>query len=509
MGPIPLSEAELPEKERPVNGARKARDTSDFALAINNISVESASPLPMYEQITLALRSAVCAGDLPAGSLLPTSRDLARFLGVSRNTVGLAYSRLVAEGYLVSHRGRGTHVAQNGAALFAAGQLRPVTTTLSVRTSTARKEGIGTIDRASDFLAEPVRHAGDVCSPDSSLYPRMSLGRLLAQEFGKPPSSIASPLMVFQATMASHLRQTRGVRCQPEQIIPLANCQCALELIAHVLIDPGHCVHIEDPIASSIRATFQRAGAWISPLTTENPAGALDGAPPRLFVVSPSNNIPLGTQMSVDRRLAILSAAKQARAIVLEFDRGYDLIFAGSRGPAMQALGGEDHVIYFGSLYETLGPYIQLAYLVVPPDLVEPFCRTAAQRGYNADAFVLAALAAFIGDTKYTVHLRALRGIYGERAVLLAETCRSRFGVGSMVQPVGGLCAMLRLPADANEPKLCQAARSQGIALAPLAHFYQARSPFPGVVFGLGSLPERVIGATLGRFAELVQETSK
>ena len=509
MEPIPLSEVELPKKERSVNGARRARDTSDFALAINNISVESTSPLPMYEQITLALRSAVCAGDLPAGTLLPTSRDLARFLGVSRNTVGLAYSRLVAEGYLSSHRGRGTRVAQNGAALLAAGQLRPAPTAISVRMPTARKEAIGTTERASDFLAEPVRHAGDVCSPDSSLYPRMSLGRLLSQEFAKPPNSNANPLAVFQEMMASHLRQTRGVRCQPEQIIPLANCQCALELIAHVLIDPGHCVHIEDPIAGNIRATFQRAGAWIVPLMTGNPACSLDAPPPRLFVVSPSNNIPLGTQMPVDRRRAILSTAKQTKAIVLEFDRGYDLIFAGLRGPAMQALGGEDHVIYFGSLYETLGPYIQLAYLVVPPDLVEPFSRTAAQRGYNADAFVLAALAAFIGDTKYTLHLRALRGTYGERAVLLAETCRSRFGVGSMVQPVGGLCAMLRLPAEANEAKLCQAARSQSIALAPLSHFYQGRSPFPGVVFGLGSLPERVIGATLSRFAELVQETGK
>jgi GntR family transcriptional regulator/MocR family aminotransferase len=307
--------------------------------------------------------------------------------------------------------------------------------------------------------------------------------------------------------MASHLRHTRGVRCQPEQIIPLANTQCALDLMAQVLIDPGHSIHLEDPIAGSIRATFQRAGAWIFPLTSDNPPFAQEGAPPRLVVVSPSNSIPLGTQMPESRRLDILSAARQANAIIVEYDLGHDIIFAGSRGAAIQALGGEDHVIYLGSLCDTLGPYIQLTYLVVPADLVEPFCRAASERGYIPESYLLAALAAFIGDTKYAVHLKTLRGTYGERAVLMAEACRSRFGVASMMQPVGGLCASLRLPAGTNEAKLCHAARSQGISVAPLSRFYQARPAFPGVVFGLGPICDRLIGPMLSRFAELVEET--
>jgi len=498
--------------EEPVyRGIGEAPNAREFALAIANIRIDSASPLPIYEQITLALRSGICSGDLPPGMMLPSSRELAQFLGVSRNTVGLAYSRLAAEGYLMSHRRRGTRVTQDISSLPATPpQVHAAIAAPDI--VRAIQETVDVAHRAQVQLSETTSSpaAAEVCAPDASLYPRVSLGRLLSQEFARPPTASSNHIGRFQRAIANHLRQTRGVRCQPEQIIILANSQCALDLLADMLIDPGHNVYIEEPTAPAIRAAFRRAGARIFPLPIEphGTSSLVRGAPPpRLVVVSPSSNVPFGTQMNEDRRAIILSAANQANAVVVEYDLCQELVFAGSRGAALQALDEDHNVVYLGSLYETLGPHIQLTYLIVPTDLIEPFGRMAKQCGYGPDPFVVGAVAAFVEETEYAMHVKALRGIYGERALLLAEACRGRFEDGSLIQPVGGLCATLRLPARMDEAVLCHAARSLGVVVAPLADFYQVHPAFSGIVFGLGALPDRLIDGTLSRLAELVQDT--
>src|SRR5262249_52476135 len=144
--------------------------------------------------------------------------------------------------------------------------------------------------------------------------------------------------------------------------------------------------------------------------------------------------------------------------------------------------------------------------LIVPTDLIEPFGRMAKQCGYGPDPFVVGAVAAFVEETEYAMHVKALRGIYGERALLLAEACRGRFEDGSLMQPVGGLCATLRLPEKGEEAVLCHAARSRGVVVAPRADFYQVRRAFSGIVFGLGALPDRLIDGPLSGWAELVHD---
>jgi len=499
--------------------SRKTTVASEFALAITNIRVDSASPLPIYAQIVLALRSSIGSGDLPPGTALPSSRELADFLGVSRTTTGLAYSRLTAEGYLTSHRRRGTRVAQNPTGLVVAPLSVPLVAAMADTADTAPKLPNEPVDIAYQAHLKlgkegPSRQEQelDISGPDASLYPRVTLGRLLAQEFARPPTPTSNHKGRFQRAIANYLRQTRGVRCQAEQIIPVPNTQCALDLLAQVLIDPGHSLYVEDPAPNAIRATFRRAGARIFPLPTEMLSAAMlaqAAPPPRVIFVSPSNNIPLGTQMASDRRTAILRAAVHVNAIVVEYDAGQEIVFAGSRGPAMQADDHDHNVIYFGSLYETLGPYIQLTYLIVPSALVDAFGCMAEQLGYTPSLFTLGAVAIFIEETEYAMHVKSLRGIYGERAMLLEEGSRSRFGDASMVQPVGGLCATLRLQEDVSEAALCQAARPLGIAIAPLSEFYQILPARSGVVFGLGSLPDRLIDGALDRFAELIENSAR
>src|ERR1041385_8396312 len=165
-------------------------DKADFALAIAHISLDPGSPLPIYEQICFARRAAIIAGDLPTGMVLPTGRDLAKSLGVARNTVGTAYSRLVAEGYLTSNRRRGTRVAYNSL----------VRSPVSARSAQSQNERFESILQADSpdigYHARRSLEGSDpesplagsaIYAPDPSLYPRITLGRLLNEEFCRPP----------------------------------------------------------------------------------------------------------------------------------------------------------------------------------------------------------------------------------------------------------------------------------------------------------------------------------
>ena len=491
-----------------------AGSQAGLPLAISQLTIAADSPVPIYEQICRALRVAIVAGDLPVGTLLPTSRELADALDVGRNTVVAAYSRLVAEGYLVSKFRRGTRVASPP-------QSSPLASVSDPAPRASLDDDVGEpavrisyqAERALELSSRAVGAAPfDANAPDPALYPRALLGRLLADTFGKAhfgDAEAQADLRRFQNAIAAHFRQARGVNCEPSQIVPVTGMSAALDLAARLILDPGHAALIEDPAPTEVRSAFRAAGARLYALPCDS-AGADPAAakapPPRLIYVSPSLNFPAGAQMSQARRISTLNAAAAAGAIIFESDGYAELLYTGTRLGALQGTDRDGRVLYFGSLQNTLGPHIRVAFLVVPSHLTEPFSTLARRVGCVPEGFILAAVAGLIETNQYAVHVKKIRGTYAQRLKLLVDACRAFLPEVTLAEPHGGFHVTLRLPDGVRAESVVAAAAGQGLAIAPLSRFSLRPARTNDIVLGFGTIPDRLIETAMRRLATVMQD---
>lgn len=349
------------------------------------ISVDRSSAAPLHRQLYEGLREAILSGRLSAGALLPSTRELAAGLGVSRNTATSAYAQLLAEGYLEGRVGSGTYVARSlpddllrarsgpggepggaGAevALSRRGRLlaaTPTTTARDAGPARAFRPGIPALDAFPFGLWRRL---------ESRFWRRPPPGLL---GYGDPAGY--GPL---RAGISAYLRAARAVRCSPEQVIVVSGSQQALDLAARVLLDPGDAAWVEEPGYAGARAALLGAGARLVPVPVDEEgldvaAGARLGPDARLVHVTPSHQYPLGATMSLARRLELLGWARRSGAWVLEDDYDSEYRYAGRPLEALQGLDAEGRVIYVGTFSKVLFPSLRLGYLVLPPDLVDAF----------------------------------------------------------------------------------------------------------------------------------------
>ncbi|HEV2561622.1 MAG TPA: PLP-dependent aminotransferase family protein [Rhizomicrobium sp.] len=501
----PLSEASAEKREA-------SHHPADFPLALSAIALSPTSSVPLYEQICRGIRTAVSAGDLQPGTAMPTIVELARALGVARNTVGEAYTRLSAEGYLVSYKRRGTRVANQLPRLAERAEARPLKT---------GKPAIEIGYFARKMLDTPLTQRGSgrpfaLHSPDPALFPRMQLSRLVTEEFRRPLDEsqlgAGGGCQRFQSAVAGYLRQSAGVHCEPEQVIAVTTPECALNLAARVLIDPGHTVLVEDPASDIVRSAFLAAGARLETMPVDSKGAdprRISGPPPRLIWVSPAMNFPLGQQMPESRRLQVLDAARHAGAVLFESNTYGELVYTGHRLRAIQGHDAEGRVIYSGSFHRTLGPGIRVSYLVVPQALVEPFTEMRARLACAPDVFMQSALATFVKENRYALHLKKIRAVYAERLRQTIAACRKHIPDAAISEPSGGFHLVLRLDGIADEQRICLAAAKDGLQIQALSQFYQDPRRGAGLVIGFGAMAEQTIEPSVARLAGIIREQAR
>jgi GntR family transcriptional regulator/MocR family aminotransferase len=498
---------------------------SALPLAISQISISAASPVPIYEQICRALRIAISAGDLPAGTLLPTSRELAQALDVGRNTVVSAYSRLVAEGFVVAKFRRGTRVAtplQATPLQATAPQAASQTSALHVSHSELvadeeQTEPLPDIGFAGRRTLETPGQAENeslfaINAPDPALHPRAALQKLIADAFGRThfgASDVQNDWRRFQTAICDHFRQARGVVCEPGQVIPVTGMCAALDLAARLMLDPGHAVLVEDPAPVEVRAAFHSAGARLFPLPSD--ASGADPArskspPPRLIYVSPSVSFPSGAQMPAPRRAALLQSARACAAAIFEFDGYAELLYTGSPLGAIQGQDLDGRVLYYASLKNMLGPHICVGAFVVPAHLADAFSRIALQAGCTPEAWILAAIAEFVETGQYAMHAKKMRAAYAQRLKLVVQTCRTLLPEAQIGEPHGGIHLTLNLPVHVSAYEVAAVA-DHGVPMAPLARFSLRKQPANVLVIGFGATPERSIEPGIRRLAAIVRQT--
>ncbi|MDR7271543.1 GntR family transcriptional regulator/MocR family aminotransferase [Pelomonas saccharophila] len=470
-------------------------------------------PRPVGVSLQQWLHAALCEamrdGRLPAGSRLPTSRSLARDHGVSRSTVTAVFERLLADGYISAHVGRGSFVAPQvppaSAPEAAAQALAPA---LSRRGRQMSEAGAGVRSRNG-----PLPRTFEADRVDTGLFPSALWTRLAAKRLRWSEGRIAQGvewqgLAPLRELLAQQLALSRGIRCEADQVVIVPGTRQALDLLARLLLNPGEDAWVEDPGSPAVQALLTAAGARVVPVPVDDQGLDVDaalGAAPRarLAYTTCAAQMPLGHAMSASRRAALLAWARTACAYVIDEDRDADFVFDGSGASALKAEDDGDCVIHLGSLAFSMAPCLRLAYLVLPRRLVEPVCRTLALTQSQPSLLDQAVLHDFIADGHWARHLRELRLVYGARADALRHGLDKHFGRWLQFTPSRrGLNLTAWLPASARDAELARRAAAAGVVVTPLTA-YRLQHPAPaGLRLGFAAFTEASIRSGVHKLAQ-------
>ena len=486
------------------------------------IALDPESEVPRHRQLYQTLRAAVLAGRLAPGTRLPSTRALAGELGCARNTVVSAFEQLFAEGYLEGKVGSGTYVSRQlpetlltaergaGAAPAAPAQDAPA------RQLSARGRRLA--DLGLPRHARP--RAFNPGEPELAQFPFDTWAKLLQRSWRAPGRdrlmhNPAGGDPALRRALAAHLNRVRGLACTPEQVLVTGGAQQGLDLVARLLCDPGDKVWMEEPGYPGLRGALAAAGAEAVPVAMDGEGlSVVDGrrqAPDaRLAVVAPSHAYPLGTVMSLSRRLELLDWAGRAGAWIVEDDYDSEYRYAGRPLAALAGLDRQDRTIYLGTFSKVLFPSLRVGYLVVPEDLAEPLARARRGLDDHRGSTVQPALAAFIEEGHFAQHLRRMRRLYAARQEALLDAARRHLdGLLDLTPDAAGMHLVAglapQLAAAADDSTCAATALAHGVAAPALGAYYQGTPDRQGLLLGYAAVPNAEIDRAAQRLARALE----
>jgi len=503
---------EIGEPSRPV----PLRRGSALLIALDARSTE-----PLHRQVYDGVREAIVSGRLAAGVQVPSSRWLADSLGVSRTTVLGAFDQLVAEGYIVGVVGSGSYVAQQ----LPDHVLEVPSAPVIPETRAGRAAPLADrVARLRESPRAPAHVSGGSPAfrlgvPPVDRFPlpvwsRLAAARVRALETAQLYHGAARGTEALRTAIVTHHAAARGVRCTPEQVIVVSSAQEAMDLAYRVTLNPGDAAWFEDPGYWSAQGALVGAGARIVPVPVD--ACGLDvaygiAAEPgaRLVYVTPSHQFPTGVTLSLERRRALLAWAGRCEAWVLEDDYDSEYRYTGRPLTALQGLDAADRVIYVGTFNKTVFPALRLAYLVLPPGLVDAALTVRAQGAQHAPTLDQGILTDFLVGGYYARHVRAMRVVCRERRDALIEAAeREAAGLLRIERPETGLHVVAWLPPGVDDQAASAAALSNGVEAAALSSYRSAGAGGRGgLVLGYGGLRPKEIATGMRALVHALRTT--
>ncbi|WP_329001990.1 PLP-dependent aminotransferase family protein [Kribbella sp. NBC_00709] len=456
----------------------------------------------LAEQIYAQLQERISTDVLPAGTVLPSSRELAGRLSVSRATVVAAYERLAAHGLIRSRAGVGTVVT---------GQRVPASATPPASPLRPREIWSAAQLAVPDLNAPVAEFDFAPGVPTRTQFPFARWRALLNDQLRtRTDVSYADPAgsIPLRTALARHLIVSRGVRIAPEQLVITTGAQQAFDIAARVLLEPGDTVAIEDPGYLPAYRGFVAHGAQVVGVPVDAEGLVVDRIPAgtRLVYVTPSHQFPLGMPLSDARRTALLAWAARNDAAIVEDDYDSEFRFSGRPLTPLQSTDAEGRVLYVGSFSKTLLPALRVGFLAVPATLGEAARRAKFVADYGTGGHVQAALAAFIEDGDLARHIRRMRRAYERRHHLLISTLREQFdGVLEPIESSGGThMAALLTPGQPPDTTLAARALAAGVNLGTVSR-WGIEGPGPnGFVFGYGAIAADRIPAGLAALRRVI-----
>ncbi|KAA9133226.1 PLP-dependent aminotransferase family protein [Marinihelvus fidelis] len=482
------------------------------------IFLDPDSPLNLQGQIRQKLVEGILGGSFPPGSRLPSSRGLADQLGVSRNTVALAYDRLAADGLIESRARSGVFVsthALDGRVGYSGGQGEaPV----------ADERWAGRIrrqapsDKSFRIPAEWQRHPYPFIDGhfDASLYPtaqwreasRLAQGSRIVEIEGAGGGDGDDPELVEQ--IRTKMLPRRGITAAADEVLITGGEQNALYLLTRLLVDQSTTVAVEEPGDPRLRLLLAHAGARLLHQPLDSNGLRLDGdlAAADVICVTPSHQVPTAVTMDQARRTALLGLARRNGALVIENDFETEHNFLGQPHPALRGMDREGRVMYVSGLPRMLSPGLRLGFIVAPAPVIREARRLRRLVVGRPSLMTQRTAALFLSLGHYDAASARLHRILGSRWDALRQALNHYYRDSEISLPTrGGTSLWVRAPDDLPVSRLVDAAARRGILVEPDTPYYGAASGARNFFrMGVTSIPEERIRDGVRQLDELVRE---
>jgi GntR family transcriptional regulator/MocR family aminotransferase len=466
------------------------------------IALDRKSKIAMYRQLYDWFRHAITSNQLRPGQRVPSTRNLAAELKISRIPVLAAYEQLLAEGYLETFVGAGTSVAKSipdDAARPAAGKSGNTSPhqpgRKAPRRISRRVELLGLQEQL--WLNDLV--AFRVSLPALDHFPAAVWSKLVIRHSRKPAREMlayadAMGYAPFREAIAEYLGAVRAVRCDPSQILVTTGSQQGLQLSAHVLLDAKDRAWMEEPGYLGARQAFTIAGTEIVPVPVDQEGLNVEegirrgrGRGARAVYITPSHQYPLGVTMSATRRIQLLSWAERTGAWIIEDDYDSEYRFGSRPIASLQGLDADARVIYVGTFSKVMFPALRLGYLVVPKDLARAFTAAREATDIFSSTLYQAVMTDFIREGHFARHIRRMRMLYAERRTVLVDAIRKEMGDNlEVLGEQAGMHLVALLPQGVSDVAVSVKAAKRGVSAVPLSSCYAKPPKRGGLILGYG-----------------------
>ncbi|MFC1406066.1 MULTISPECIES: PLP-dependent aminotransferase family protein [Streptacidiphilus] len=465
------------------------RDHADLPIA-----VDRESELPLNVQVRDQLHEALLRGAVRAGERLPSSRVLARKLGVSRIVVTEAYQQLTAEGWLRGEHGSGTFVADAS----------------DLPNHPPVKSGPGAVTGASAMPVHPPEPPQEgvvdlrsgkpwVFGYDEAAWRRAwrAVGTLSLADDSTPFG-----LMHLRMLLVDHLRRSRAVPARVENIMITRGTGHGLDVLAATLVRSGDRVGIEEPGYRVARNIMASRGATITPIPVDDHGVLISELPDDLTVLytTPAHQFPLGGRLPSDRRLQLIEWAARTGTVIVEDD--YDAEFRYDVAPLNTLYGhAPEHVVLVGTLSKSLSPDVGLGWLIAPSELLQAVSRRREELGDRTAGPVQHAVATLLESGDLDRHLHRMRLEYARRRAVIVDLLGDRVSGDA-----AGLHVMLKLPADIA-PLIVAEAQARGVLVETTERHHHGEPRVHGLVLGYGSASAAEVRRGCAILAEVLRGT--
>ncbi|HEY1888896.1 MAG TPA: PLP-dependent aminotransferase family protein [Steroidobacteraceae bacterium] len=483
------------------------------------IRLDPRSKTPLYRQIAVWFQRAIVGGQLRPGQRVPSTRALAGELKISRIPVLSAYELLMAEGYLRPFIGAGTCVSESipSGVFGPARQASPRATQERVETGSKRRtsrRAAGMPGPAQQWL-EKARGCVDLTQ-----FPAREWTRLVnrhARTLSRDVWGYKDPMgyWPFREAVAEYLGASRGVKCDPSQVLVTTGSQQGVQIAALALLDPRDPILIEEPCYPGAQQALKAAGARLIPIPVDgegmNVASAIERAGrARVALVTPSHQFPMGVTMSAARRLELLAWAGRCGAWILEDDYDSEFRFGGNPIGSLQGIDSESRVIYIGTLSKVLAPALRLGFVVIPQDLVRSFMMIKSASDTFSPLLYQQVMTDFIREGHFAHHLKRMRSLYAEKRALLRALLQAEFGdTLEIAGEEAGMLLVALLPPGVNDHEIVVQAHQNGIAVGSLSPCYVSAPKRNGLVLNYADLCDQQIRETVVGLKKIILASAK
>lgn len=485
----------------------------DFVIELDRNAAK-----PLHQQLYEEVRQAILGGRLLPRQRLPSTRSLAKSLGISRITVTQSYEQLLSEGYLQTLVGSGTFVSDR----LPDELLRstPIESKQTVVRSPINLSGYASNVAATKTLSM----SEEISLPISFRYGRPAFDQFPIKLWRKLFSRRCLESMAWmdyatdvlgykplRHSISRYLARARAVQCEADRVLITNGTQQSLYLITRLLINPGEIVALEEPGNLAARKIFLSQKAKLLPISVDGSGLIVQELANysnefiKLVVVTPSHQFPTGATLSLPRRLELLAWAQKTGSIIVEDDYDSEYRYGDRPLPALQGMDRSNSVFYMGSFSKVLFPSLRIGYLILPPNLVSLFASAKWLCDRQIPLLDQQILTDFIEEGHFERHIRRMRSHYNYCRQALVQALNNYFGEkATILGEKAGIHLMVKLHINLSDDAIIQRAKEVGIELVPAEPHYLKTFPGGEFIFGYAELTEQQLQEGIHKLAQVL-----